>query len=478
MEDEALEFQGDVFEFAKASGLTVNLAKVEVMRTMAGWKAAKGLRFGGKERGEELEPATRNTEGHHADTKRSGDKKRKRGGKTAEDSSDVVDGEAAQPSAKRQRNRENKKRLSGLATLASHDANFNTSTPKIKTNTATVVKDIEASKQKGKVTNPITAEGERSALAMKREKRKQKRLRQKSKLKLKQGPTSSSYFPPKDASVSESKSLLDAETKPESTVRESIEDGGTYKGVLEGAIGETKEAGIFPALQNDRKRRRKKRNNNRLPDSEISVPSANAANDPATGTLAQAGKQKQIPADNISGSPPLAKKMKRVRSKVSKGDTEVIHLAATDVGVLDVIQPVAEAKDAESPAKCNEQPPKKKTRNRKQKLELKTEGTARKVTANSEAKPIAEPIVSGQPAQKKRRQRGAKSVGKADVEMADVEMSVVEELTAPVEPLVELPSTNSETLEKNNKNKRKRSRKRSSRLPEMQDPEPLNSTHP
>ena len=118
-EEEVLEFENDVFEFAKAAGLGVNLAKVEVMRAMGAWKASKGIPIVQAGHVEQIFDKVLETIEVVKEAIGSGQNKRKREEKvevipapvllqTIEGSKEV---EVKEPKAKRQRRREKKRKL-------------------------------------------------------------------------------------------------------------------------------------------------------------------------------------------------------------------------------------------------------------------------------------------------------------------------------------------------------------------------------
>ncbi|KAH7417438.1 hypothetical protein BKA64DRAFT_300643 [Cadophora sp. MPI-SDFR-AT-0126] len=118
-EEVALEFENDVFEFAKAAGLGVNLAKVEVMRAMGAWKASKGIAVAQAGHIEQIFDKVLETIETVTEAIGSGQKKRKRQEQVeviAEPALlDITDGskevEVREPKAKRQRRREKKRKI-------------------------------------------------------------------------------------------------------------------------------------------------------------------------------------------------------------------------------------------------------------------------------------------------------------------------------------------------------------------------------
>ncbi|KAG4437847.1 hypothetical protein IFR05_006649 [Cadophora sp. M221] len=119
-EEGALEFESDVFEFAQAAGLGVNLAKLEVMRAMGAWKTSKGFPIAQAGHIEQILETVLGTIEVATETISSVQKKRRKRGEkvkaiaesvlidTVEDGQKV---EAKEPKAKRQRRREKKRKL-------------------------------------------------------------------------------------------------------------------------------------------------------------------------------------------------------------------------------------------------------------------------------------------------------------------------------------------------------------------------------
>ncbi|KAI9053329.1 hypothetical protein LZ554_002290 [Drepanopeziza brunnea f. sp. 'monogermtubi'] len=459
VEEEAVEFEKDVFEFAKAAGLTVNLAKVEVMRAMGKWKAAKGVRIGVREGsgsvGLGLGLLVNNIgRGDEAGVERGSGNKRKRGGKLAERVGELVDAGVAQPSTKRQKRRRRKKRMSGLAVSEPNNGQDGTPTPKTKV--AKVSEEVATSESKAKAMSSKTVKEVTSAKVAKMEKRRQKKL----KAKQKQGPVTSSHFPPKVSSLPNSTTPMD--TKTGSSL--GAKNDGKDKEVLENDIDKIKEAVVPNSVAADgKKRRKRKRNKNSLPATEVEAQSSKVAR-----ALAPADKSNQLTPDNVS--PPRTKK-KRVRSRLSKVATATKAIkedSSVPDATVDVTKSVVEPTHAELPAEPEEQPP-KKSRNRRRSSRLGAEKPPAPMATAAEAEPDTVPILSEEPAKKRTRDRGRKSLGKADVQTESAEKPDL-----PVAPVTELPDT---TLKKEQKSKRDESRKRSITTPDIQGSEALNSIH-
>ncbi|KAJ5032341.1 uncharacterized protein L3040_008948 [Drepanopeziza brunnea f. sp. 'multigermtubi'] len=459
VEEEAVEFEKDVFEFAKAAGLTVNLAKVEVMRAMGKWKAAKGVRIGEREDsgsvglGLGFGLLVNSIErGDEAGVERGSGNKRKRGGKVAERVGELVDAGVAQPSTKRQKRRNRKKRSSGLAVSEPNNGQDGTPTPKTKV--FKVSGEVATSESKAKAMSSRAVKDVTSAKVAKMEKRRQKKLR------AKQGPITSSHFPPKVYSLPNSTTQM--ETKTGSSL--GAKNDGKDKEVLENDIDKIKEAVVPNSVAaGGKKRRKRKRNKNSLPATEVEAQLSKVAR-----ALAPAGKSKQLTPGNAS--PPRTKK-KRVRSRLSKVATATKAIeegSSVPEATVDVTKSVVEPTHAELPAEPEEQPP-KKSRNRRRTSRLEAEKPPAPIATAAEAEPDTVPILSEKPAKKRARDRGRKSLGKADVKTDSAEKPDL-----PLAPVTELPD---ETFKKEKKSKRDESRKRSITMPDIQGSEALNSIH-
>ncbi|KAK0119317.1 hypothetical protein ONS96_012372 [Cadophora gregata f. sp. sojae] len=117
-EEAALEFENDVFEFAQAAGLGINLAKVEVMRAMGTWKASKGIPIAQAGPIEQIFEKVLETIEVVTEAIGSGQKKRKREEKATVAPTPVLvnsieadkEIQIKEPKAKRQRRREKKRK--------------------------------------------------------------------------------------------------------------------------------------------------------------------------------------------------------------------------------------------------------------------------------------------------------------------------------------------------------------------------------
>ncbi|PBP17320.1 hypothetical protein BUE80_DR011948 [Diplocarpon rosae] len=442
-EDEALEFEQDVFKFAIAAGLTVNLAKIEVMRAMGKWKAAKGLALGGTGTNDDCEASEsagvvlQSTE---EVIRGSGNvKKRKRDIKVEENVGDTVGG--SRSALKRKKKRDKKKGLgpdteqSPIIHAPRKDRSLENAS----------VKSVGGGKQE---KNP----------------------------KKDRGPTTSSYFG-RSAAVLESSSLA---KKTHSSSKQSTEK--ELAPVLEQLADKREEhrkskadlATTEPSDGGEKKRRKKKRNKNRLlsPDT--------AAAERAARILARADKPKEfaleqmsfehISEDGASKGPP--KKKRRVRTKRiarANGNTNLEASGVTDGadpetkptdvqdGIETVDKPPAKKKSrnwkkkgdapieqcvapvVSEPASCEGvpaptaestviqgqteaiRPPVRKSRNRKQKEDAGAEISSTPVDSKptpSEALPTQDVIVADEKSMKTRKEKVKKPVDKlADVEM-------------------------------------------------------------
>ncbi|KAK2628283.1 hypothetical protein QTJ16_002929 [Diplocarpon rosae] len=496
-EDEALEFEQDVFKFALAAGLTVNLAKIEVMRAMGKWKAAKGLALGGTGTNDDCgasesagvivqstEDVTRGSENG---------KKRKRNIKVEENARDTLEG--SRSALKRKRKRDKKKGL-GPDTARKPD--------------------IQTPKKDGTLENA-------SAKSVGGGKQKEN-------TKKNRGPTTSSYFG-RSAAQLEPSSLA---KKPHSSSKKSMDEelAPAVEQLAdkreEHSKDEADPATIEPSDGGEKKRRKKRRNKNRLTSSET------AAAERAARILARANKPKEFALEQMSFEPTTEdgvpkgppKKKRRVRTKRvagANGDTNPEASAAaddadpetkpTDVqdGIETVDKPPAEKKsrnrkkkgDAQieqcvapvvsEPASCEgapaptvestvvrgqteaiKQPVKKKSRDRKQKEDAGSENAstlAESKPTTSEALPTQDVTVTDDKSKKRRKEKVRKPVDK----LADVEMGGIQE-QAPTEPLFELPDTNLEKKKRKLEKKRKRSRTSSAALVHESE-EALNPSH-
>lgn len=572
-EEEVLEFENDVFEFAKAAGLGDNLAKLEVMRAMGAWKASKGLPIAQAGHIEQIFDKVLGTIEVVKEAIGSGQKKRKREEKVAvaptpvllqtiESSKDV---EAKEPKAKRQRRREKKRKLDEdtvpaaqitAPVPATSDAVDHTKSEQADSKTQKRQEKkkrkleeegsapVEATSPNPVTTNQVEAvkEGERpvdqkrqksreaekkkidqpavptavhlskselkSAKRIKNEKKKEKKKR------AKQGPVTSSYFSKTDISVSAKaeKALPEIDEKPVPTQVETddvpMEDVSDDKpfsvdknGVDNEVLGQSNTAD-----KEEKKKRKKKRNKNRLAEDEA-TDSSKAAEERAARKQGRSTKVKdeasqiaESAATDVVGRAEKPAKKKRVRSRVMKGDQNATDKAnileantesrpeSKDKSKGVTASPIVakpSSDDTQASNKSTEEElivrpvrtfdangvfgatndknldmpdvaiervaiepaaPKEKSRKRRKKSETEVEVEAEVTTTDAPAPTESEPP------KKKSRDRKRKSINK----LLDAQVTGAEETT--IEPLLELPDTNSEKK----KHKRDKSRKRSS----------------
>ncbi|KAI6709121.1 hypothetical protein JHW43_008347 [Diplocarpon mali] len=476
-EDEALEFEQDVFEFAYAAGLTFNLAKIEVMRAMGKWKAAKGLALGvtepndGFESSESVGVVVQSIE--EVGRGNGNAKKRKRDFQVEENAGSTAG--AGRSTMKRQKKRDKKKALEPNTMRAPCE---------------------EALKKDG-ILEIISVKPVGSA-------------KQKEKSKKKQGPKTSSYFG-QSAAIPESR-LPAQKTQPSSKQSINKEPEPVVGHLADDKEEHSKDRGGPAETEqlddSERKRRKKKRNKNRLLCSDT------AAAERAARILARVDKPKELALEELSFEPTSKdgvpknppKKKRRTRTKRVAGADGHINLEGS--GAADDIDPETKPTDIQDPIETVDEPPaKKKSRNRKKKedawieqpgalvlskpashegvLASTAESTgipgqseameqpAAKKSRNrkqkgdagaeissipvdseptpSQALPTQDSRVIEEPVKKRRKGKGIKSEDKP----AHVDMGGLEE-QASKEPLFDLPDANSEK-EKRKLKKRKRS---------------------
>ncbi|KAL2072700.1 hypothetical protein VTL71DRAFT_12043 [Oculimacula yallundae] len=406
-EEAVAEFEYDVYEFATEAGLSVHLAKVEVMRAMGAWKMERGLDVGVAEGGEAtiegiFEKVLQTVE-LVADAIGGGDgtKKRRREQKVREGnglSDGVVEsiegegGENKEPKAKRQRRREKKRKLedgpisTADAMEVSKDEEPKTKAPKRQRSRRKLGEEIasttEAIQSAGVVSNaidPVIADNEiagqntaviseekkklnvdkdlaskpvsaatpatepKSAKRIRNEKKKEKKKR------AKLGPTTSSHFAQPETSNSSS-------TKAVSPTKDKIVTTQTQTGDTQMPDVPEKEYQTSVDDQGvqdqdieqldaaDRaEKKKRKKKRNKNRLSEVELGEAVKAADERS---ARKNERSAIPKDGASE--PLAKK-KRVRSRIMKGGgDELSVLEKTTVLESGVEAPVESAKSSET----------------------------------------------------------------------------------------------------------------------------------
>ncbi|PVH85724.1 hypothetical protein DL98DRAFT_583316 [Cadophora sp. DSE1049] len=404
-EEEALEFENDVFEFAKAAGLGVNLAKVEVMRALGAWKKSKGIPVAQAGHIEQIFDNVLETIESVTEAIGSGQKKRKREEKVIAVPTpvplDTIEGskkvEAKEPKAKRQRRRENKRKIVEETALAVDTA---PSVPVIldavdHTNSEQADSKSQRRREKKKrkleeegssaveagnpvpdIVKPVKKvkkgeapldpknqnvwEGEKkkldqlvaatavpvhkselkSAKRIKNEKKKEKKKR------AKQGPSTSSYFTKTDVPVSakvdkdlpmEEKKIVSTQAKTEDVPMEDVSEDREAS-VDKKSVGNENLGHSNAADKEEKKKRKKKRNKNRLSEVET-VDSLQAADKRAARKLGRSEKPKAVTSTtDISETTEQSGKKKRVRSRIMKADQE----ATKEVDNATVLKPHTE----------------------------------------------------------------------------------------------------------------------------------------
>ncbi|CZT49792.1 uncharacterized protein RSE6_10683 [Rhynchosporium secalis] len=365
----ALEFENDVFEFAREAGLGVGVAQLEVGKALGAWKIAKGL---GVQTGLNVDVEAGKVFGKVLQTielvgEAIGGGKRKRDGDVkpvlVESTQNGKEGreERKEPNLKRQR-RKDKKKLgdgdvplegphssvqAGADTLgAKGDANTKGSKrqrskrklgeegiPAIRevepTIVSSVVEEAESRTPKLKdVKKKQTAEEDsikkvmtsapaselKSAKRIKNEKKKEKKKRAKS------GPTSSSYFAQPDATAftkTKQVSPISVKGVPARSQMEDtqMDDAPEKKQTVEEVSRTSKEniEQIDAVDRDEKKKRKKKRNKNRLPVVETTDAAKSAEERTARKT------DRSTVLKDGKAAEPSAKK-KRVRSRRTKAD--------------------------------------------------------------------------------------------------------------------------------------------------------------
>lgn len=359
-EEEALEFESDVFEFARAAGLGVNLAKLEVMRAMGAWKTSKGIPIAQAGHVEQIFEKVLETVEVATETISSGQKKkRKREEKekaiaesvlmdTVEDSQKV---EAKEPKAKRQRRREKKRKLADETTSTAGP----TSSVNVTSDTAGLTKeeqvetksqrrqekkkrkleedatsavgasnsvpisaiatqkakvaDVQADSKSQKVQEQKKPKLDKEAAAKavsaakptaesKSAKRVKNEKKKEKKKRAKQGPTTSSYFAqPEVATATRSKETASPQAESGDVL---IEDVLEEK---ENSVRDDKSAQTEEIKQSNladkeekKKKRKKKRNKNRLSEAEIADP-LKAAEERTARKIERSAKPKDVSVD-------------------------------------------------------------------------------------------------------------------------------------------------------------------------------------
>ncbi|KAH7364064.1 hypothetical protein BKA65DRAFT_129244 [Rhexocercosporidium sp. MPI-PUGE-AT-0058] len=374
-EEEALEFESDVFEFAQAAGLGVNLAKLEVMRAMGAWKTSKGIPVAQANHVEQIFENVLETIEVVTENIGSGQKKkRKREGKVKAilepTLNDTVKGtqevEFKEPKAKRQRRREKKRKLGEESMFLAGPA----SAVPGPTDLVEVSKDEQADtksqrqqeKQKRKLKgDPVSSVGAASdvytttSTTQKVQGEKKPRLdadttiktvpaakstveskcakrikneKKKVKKRAKQGPVTSSYFTQPDV-VTTGTAKEDPSTRAKNEnipMVDAPEETDQTMGEDKSAQNEDIEQSNT-AEKDEKKKRKKKRNKNRLSEVEITDP-LKAAEERAARKTERSAKPKDVSRDvesglvDVQGPAEPSVKKKRVRSRIMKQNRE------------------------------------------------------------------------------------------------------------------------------------------------------------